>query len=122
MPAIVRLLALFVFSGALNLVQAHAERAAGIDYDFVDRPANLPTDFQASAGTSLRFLAIKAIDGFRVDAALWQPEGKPTSATTLIVGVHGAGGNFYSGSPIASVSPLLAGEGYGVLTISTRWH
>jgi hypothetical protein len=64
---------------------------------------------------------MKAIDGFRVDAALWQTKSKSASSTTLIVGVHGAGGNFYSGSPIASVSPLLATNGYGVLTISTRW-
>jgi pimeloyl-ACP methyl ester carboxylesterase len=101
--------------------QVRAERAAGIDYDFVERPANLPADFQALPGTSVRFLAIKAIDGFRVDAALWQPADKPASATTLIVGVHGSGGNF-AGAPIGSVSPLLAAKGYGALTISTRQH
>jgi hypothetical protein len=65
MPAIGRFLGLFVIIAAFGLVQARAERAAGIDYDFVDRPANLPADFQASDGTNLRFLAIKAIDGFR---------------------------------------------------------
>jgi hypothetical protein len=36
-------------------------------------------------GTSLQFLAIKAIDGFRVDAALWQPNGKQPADTPLIV-------------------------------------
>jgi pimeloyl-ACP methyl ester carboxylesterase len=121
MPTIGRLLALFVIIGAFGVVEAHAERAAGIDYDFVDRPANLPADFQASTGTSLRFLAIKAIDGFRVDAALWQPKEKLASATTLIVGVHGNGGNF-ADAPIGSISPLLSAKGYGVLTISTRQH
>jgi pimeloyl-ACP methyl ester carboxylesterase len=121
MPAIGRLLALFVIIGAFGLVQVHAERAAGIDYDFVDRPANLLADFQASAGTNLRFVAIKAIDGFRVDAALWQPKEKLASATTLIVGVNGSGGNF-ANAPMASINSLLSAKGYGVLTISTRQH
>jgi pimeloyl-ACP methyl ester carboxylesterase len=98
-----------------------AETAASIDYGFVVRPAGLPADFEASGGTSLRFMAIKAIDGFRVDAALWQPAGKTVVATTLIIGVHGSGGNF-AGPPIGSISPLLAAKGYGVLTISTRQH
>ena len=52
---------------------ARAETAASIDYTFVERPANLSPDFEASGGTSLRFMAIKTIDGFGVDAALWQP-------------------------------------------------
>jgi pimeloyl-ACP methyl ester carboxylesterase len=100
---------------------ACGETAASIDYAFVERPANLPADFAASAGAALRFLAIKAIDGFRVDAALWQPAEKPASGTTLIVGVHGSGGNF-AGPPIGSISPLLTAKGFGVLTISTRQH
>jgi pimeloyl-ACP methyl ester carboxylesterase len=100
----------------------YAERAASIDYDFVSRPENVPKEFDASTGATLRFLAIKAIDGSRVDAALWQPANKSATMTTLIVGVHGSGGNFFSGSPMASVSPLLAAKGYGVMTISMRWH
>src|SRR5262249_5597951 len=111
------ILATFAFVAIFGVAKVCAERAAGVDYDFIDRPANLPADFQASPGTNLRFLAIKAIDGFRVDAALWQPEANSPSSTTLIVGVHGFGGNFFSGSPIAAVSPLLAANGYGVLTI-----
>jgi pimeloyl-ACP methyl ester carboxylesterase len=82
----------------------------------------VPQDLEAPAGATLRFLAIKAIDETRVGAALWQPAGKPAAETTLIVGVHGSGGNFFSGSPMASVSPLLATKGYGVMTISMRWH
>src|SRR6516164_2383442 len=100
---------------------ARSETAASIDYAFVERPANLPPDFEASGGTSLRFMAIKAIDGFRVDGALWQPARKAIAETTLIIGVHGSGGNF-AGPPIGSISPLLAAKGYGVLTISTRQH
>src|SRR5271154_243275 len=30
-----------------------------------------------------------ALDGFKVEAALWQPENKPPSDTTMIVQVHG---------------------------------
>jgi pimeloyl-ACP methyl ester carboxylesterase len=115
-------LAAFAVVAALGAAKVSAERAAGVDYDFIDRPANLPANFQASPGTDLRFLAIKAIDGFRVDAALWQPADKPVAATTLIVGVHGSGGNFVSGSPMTSISPLLAAKGYGVMTISMCWR
>jgi len=111
----------FAVIGLFAATCAYAERAASIEYDFIDRPANLPEAFNASSGATPRFLAIKAIDGFRVDAALWQPLDKPVAATTLIVGVHGSGGNF-SGAPIGSISPLLAAKGYGVLTISTRQH
>lgn len=47
-----------------------AQIAASIEYDSVARPAGLSPDFDRSDATSLKLLAIKAIDGFRVDAAL----------------------------------------------------
>jgi hypothetical protein len=75
----------FAVIATVAAAEVRAERAATIDYDFIERPANLPNGFVASAGTTLRFLAIKAIDGFRVDAALWQPPDKSVAATTLIV-------------------------------------
>lgn len=96
-------------------------RAVSIDYSFVERPANLPDSFPTSADVTPRFLAIKAIDGFRVDGALWQPAGKEPAATTLIVGVHGSGGNF-AGPPIGANGASLSAKGYGVLSISTRQH
>jgi hypothetical protein len=70
---------------------AAAERAASIDYEFVSRPAGLPADYD---GPGLRFLAITAIDGARVDAALWQPP----NARTLVLMVHGSG-ETYHGNP-----------------------
>jgi len=75
----VRLPRLFI-AGALiatAIRPGHAEVAASITYDFVERPAGLSADFAPRDGISLKFLAIKAIDGFQVDAALWQPSGKP---------------------------------------------
>ena len=60
----------FAVIATFAAAEVRAERAASIDYDFIERPANLPSGFMAPAGTTLRFLAIKAIDGFRVDAAL----------------------------------------------------
>src|SRR5688572_992504 len=45
-----------------------AERAASIEYEFVTRPPGVAAEYD---GAGLRFLAIKAIDGARVDAALW---------------------------------------------------
>jgi hypothetical protein len=41
-----------------------AQVAAGIEYETVARPADLPDDFQPLPGTSLKFLSIKTIDGF----------------------------------------------------------
>jgi hypothetical protein len=93
--------------------------AASIEYDFVARPGGLPADFDAPAGASLRFLAIKAIDGFRVDAALWQPAGKAPASTTLVVTVHGSGGSFH-GNPQGFLSRGLMAKGFGVLGINTR--
>ena len=121
MPTSRMLLASFAVFAALAGTEVRAERAASIDYDFVDRPANVPAGFQAPASTTLRFLAIKAIDGFRVNAALWQPGDKAAAATTLVVSVHGSGANFAK-PPIAFLSPALAAKGYGVLAINTRQH
>lgn len=86
------------------------QTAASIEYDFVTRPAGLPADFDAPPGGGLRFLAIKAIDGFRVDAALWEPGGKAPAATTLVVSVHGSGSS-YHGNPHAFLSKGLAAKG-----------
>jgi pimeloyl-ACP methyl ester carboxylesterase len=99
--------------------EANTEIAASIEYNVVERPAGLPAEFAAPAGVNLRFLAIKTIDGFRVDAALWQPDGKVAGTTTLVVGVHGSGENFVK-PPTGFLSPGLAARGYGVLAINTR--
>ena len=54
-----------------------AQVAASIEFDAAPRSAGLPDDMQALPGASLKFLSIKAIDGFKVDAALWQPDNNP---------------------------------------------
>src|SRR5262245_54427030 len=54
-----------------------AELAASIQYETVPAPAGLSSDFQPREGIGLKFLGIKAIDGSRVEAAWWQPEGSP---------------------------------------------
>ena len=91
---------------------AAAERAASIDYEFVARPAGVPADYD---GPGLRFLAITAIDGARVDAALWQPP----NAKTLVLMVHGSGESFH-GNPNGFLGKGLAERGYAVLAINTR--
>jgi dienelactone hydrolase len=95
--------------------------AAAIEYQVLPRPADLPADFQAAPGSSLQFLAIKALDGFRVDAALFQPEGKPAADTALVILVHGSGDNYYH-APDSFLARGLAAKGYAALTISTRQH
>jgi pimeloyl-ACP methyl ester carboxylesterase len=98
-----------------------AQIAASIEYDFVARPTGLSSDFDPREGTSLKFLAIKTIDGFQVDAALWQPNGKQPVDTTLIVMVHGSGGS-YRRAPESALAPRLATKGYASLAINTRQH
>ena len=73
---------LAAFSGT----SLRAETAVSIDYRFVERPAQLPATFAAPAGASLRFIALTAIDGERVDGALWQPASKTAADTTLVIG------------------------------------
>ena len=98
-----------------------AQIAAGIEYSYIERPSGLPDDYTAPAGTSLRFLSIKTVDGIAVQAALWQPGAKPPGATTLIVMVHGSGGNF-SRSPTSVLSRSLSEKGFAALAVNTRQH
>ena len=111
--------AMAIMTTVMVASESDAETAASIEYNVVERPAGLPAEFAAPAGVNLRFLAIKTIDGFRVDAALWQPDGKAADATTLVVGVHGSGENFVK-PPMGFMSRELAAKGYGVLAINTR--
>ncbi len=97
------------------------QTAASITFDFVGRPAGLPAEFAAPDGANLRFLAIKAIDGFQVDGGLWQPGDKAVGATTLVVSVHGSGDNFAK-DPNGFLAKGLAAKGYAVLGINTRQH
>jgi alpha-beta hydrolase superfamily lysophospholipase len=98
-----------------------AQIAASVEYDFVSRPTGLPDDFQPTAGTSLRFMSIKAIDGFQIEAALWQPDARAPTDTTMIVMVHGSGGS-YRRAPERFLGPLLAANGYAAFAINTRQH
>ena len=60
--AVAALLLLALGASPVNAAQI----AASIDYDREARPAGLPDDMQPLAGASLQFLAITAIDGFKV--------------------------------------------------------
>ena len=93
------------------------ERAASIEYETVERPANLQPDFIAPSDANLRFLAIKAIDGSRVDAVISQPNSKTAASSTAVVSVHGSGGG-YDSDPNGFLVRLLAGKGYAVLDAS----
>ena len=93
-------------------LSVRAERAASIEYEFVARPAAVAADYD---GPNARFLAIKAIDGARVDAGLLQPQG----ARTLVLSVHGSGDSFHN-NPNGFLAKGLAAAGYAVLGINTR--
>jgi pimeloyl-ACP methyl ester carboxylesterase len=98
-----------------------AQVAASIEFDTAPRPAGLPEDMQPLPGASLKFLAIKAIDGSKIDAALWQPDNVPPGRATMIVQVHGSGSNLAE-LPLRAVARALSPKGYAALTISTRGH
>jgi pimeloyl-ACP methyl ester carboxylesterase len=98
-----------------------AQIAASIEYETAPPPAGPLDDMQPLPGASLRFLSIKAIDGFKVQAALWQPEEKPPCDTAMIVQVHGSGGNLAS-LPLRALARGLSAMGYAALSISTRQH
>jgi pimeloyl-ACP methyl ester carboxylesterase len=98
-----------------------AQIAASIEFDAAPRPAGLPEDMQPLPGASLKFLSIKAIDGFKVDAALWQPDGVPPGRSTILVQVHGSGSNLAE-LPLRAVARALSAKGYAALSISTRQH
>jgi len=98
-----------------------AQIAASIEYEAARPPDGLPDDMKPLPGASLRFLSIKAIDGFKIQAALWQPEGIPPTDVTIIVQVHGSGGNLAS-LPLRVIARALSARGYAALSISTRQH
>jgi pimeloyl-ACP methyl ester carboxylesterase len=98
-----------------------AQVAASIEYETVARPAGLPDDFKAVPKTSLQFLRIKTIDGNKVEAAYWLPEGKQPANTTLVVMVHGSGDNYHH-APNSTLGAGLAAKGYAALAIDTRQH
>ena len=111
--SVVAAVSLIIVSSAVAM-----ERAASIEYETVERPANLQPDFIAPSDASLRFLAIKTIDGSRVDAVISQPNSKTAANSTAIVSVHGSGGS-YDNDPNGFLVRLLAGKGYAV-SPSTR--
>lgn len=108
---------------ALPLPPARAAEtvAARIAYEEVARPAGLPEAFAPVEAATLRFLAITAIDGNRLDAALWEPKGRPPAETTLVIAVHGSGDNF-AHAPADALGRGLSASGRAVLSISTRQH
>lgn len=102
-------------------VMGQANVVTSIAYEDAPRPPGLPDELQPLPGVELRFLSIRAIDGFKVAAALWQPQAKPAASTTLLVQIHGSGGNFAS-VQLRATARTLSAQGYAALGISTRQH
>jgi len=100
---------------------SQARVAASITYEETPRPEGLPNELQPLPDVRLRFLSISTIDGSKVAAALWQPLAKPAESTTLLVQVHGSGGNLAS-VQLRATARTLSARGYAALSISTRQH
>ena len=125
-PSVVRLLSRVALALLVPILAvqnaASGATAASITYDFTARPAGIPATFAVDPGVaSLRFLTIKAIDGFPVLAALFQPAHKAISATTMIIGDHGSGDS-YAKQPQDFLAAGLAAKGYAFLSIDDRAH
>jgi pimeloyl-ACP methyl ester carboxylesterase len=95
--------------------------AASIEYDFTARPSGLAEDFKPIGETFLKFIRIKTIDGYAMEAALWLPAKKEAAETTLVVMIHGSGGS-YRRAPESALGPRLAANGHAALAINTRQH
>ena len=80
----------------------------------------MPATFTAAANGKLRFLTVATIDGYKSDAALWEPNA-PVATTTMIVAVHGSGDN-YRNDPMDFLGRGLSAKGYAMLAIDTRQH
>jgi pimeloyl-ACP methyl ester carboxylesterase len=100
---------------------ASAAQAAAITYEFTAKPAAVPATFTPAAGGRVRFLTITAIDGNKVDSALWEPAGKAPASTTMVVAVHGSGAD-YIDDPMTFLGRGLSAKGYAMLAIDTRQH
>jgi hypothetical protein len=98
-----------LFPGYLDGSLSMAQIAASIEYEAAPPPDGLPDDMQPLPGASIQFLSIKAIDGFKVQAALWQPENRAPVDTTMIIQVHGSGGNLAS-LPVRAIARAI-GQG-----------
>jgi hypothetical protein len=98
-----------------------AQIAAGIEYEAASPPAGLADDMRARPSALLRFLSIKAIDEFKVQASLWQPGNNWLSEMTMNAEVHGSGGNL-SSLPLRAVAHALSAKGYSALSIRTQQH
>lgn len=98
-----------------------AQIAASITYETTPSPAGVCEGMRPLLGANLRFLSIKAIDGFEVRAALWEPADKPPAGTTLLVQVHGSGENLAT-LPLRTLARALSPRGYAALAVSTRQH
>ena len=85
------------------------------------RPSGLAEDFKPIGETSLKFLSIKTIDGYAMEAALWLPAKKDAGEPTLLVMIHGSGGSCRR-APERALGPQLAVNGHAVLSVNTRQH
>lgn len=106
---------------ALTTGASGSTTAASISYQPIPRPSNAPDSFTAPAGASLQFYSITTIDGVTTVAAIVSPQGSQPKDTTMVIHVHGSGGNLYEVTG-AQLAIQLVQHGYANMTINTRQH
>jgi pimeloyl-ACP methyl ester carboxylesterase len=120
MRIIFGLLAAAVLTAFALPAPVRAAQAGAISYSFVARPAGLADTFAPAPGAKLRFMGLTALDGYHVDAALWEPATAPAT-TTMVVAVHGSGDDYHN-DPMDFLGKGLSAKGYAMLAIDTRQH
>jgi hypothetical protein len=111
------LLAALLVTSAQDIALAQTvHAAASITYQCTARPDAVPSTFRAGPRERLRFLHIATLDGYRASAALWEPRGQLPARTTIIVGDHGRGDDYYS-MPQSFLAEGLARRGYAFLSL-----
>jgi alpha-beta hydrolase superfamily lysophospholipase len=94
---------------------------ASISYRPIERPANAAPDFTTPENADLQFYSITTFDRVSNDAAVVTPHGGQPQNTTMVIHVHGGGGNLY-GTTEAQLALQLVQHGYASMAVNTRSH
>ncbi len=121
------MLAAALVSSLTVVAQETVHVAATVEYETIPTPTLPPNGqpgigmdyMQARPGSTLTYLTIKTIDGFKNKAALWRPMNKAAADTTMIISVHG-GGNDFTQVPVRALGIGLSPQGYAVLAMNDR--
>ncbi len=68
----------------------------------------------------VELVKVQTTDGVRLDGALSSPQS--AACDTLVICLHGVGGNFYGSRMMAELAEAIAGDSVACLRVNTRGH